>query len=113
MISSSILSYSFNTLFIKKNQDHVKLLIYESVNDLEIKASILLNLIFSNNIFLLSLFIIFLIIDLYSLVPVIIAQIFNPIVELVIPIGIPSKEAKAEIEIHAVTSETKIKKCSI
>ena len=38
----------------------------------------------------------FLIIDLYFLIPEDIAQIFNPIVELVTPIGIPSKEAKAE-----------------
>ena len=30
------------------------------------------------------------------------AQILNPIAELVIPIGILSKEAKAEIEIHPV-----------
>ena len=37
----------------------------------------------------------FLIIDLYFLIPTFIAQIFNPIEELVIPIGIPTKEAKA------------------
>ena len=30
------------------------------------------------------------------LIPTVIAQIFNPIAELVIPIGIPTKEAKAE-----------------
>ena len=33
---------------------------------------------------------------------------FNPITELAIPIGIPIKEAKAEIEIHLVTTEPKI-----
>ena len=38
------------------------------------------------------------------------AQVFNP--ELVIPIGIPSKEAKAEIETHPVISEVKLRKGS-
>ena len=38
---------------------------------------------------------------------------FNPIAELVIPIGIPSKECKAEIEIHPVTEVAKIRKSSI
>ena len=42
----------------------------------------------------------FLIIDLYFLIPPAIAQIFNPIAELAIPIGIPSKETKSEIEIR-------------
>ena len=55
----------------------------------------------------------FLIINLYFLYPAVIAQIFNPIAELVIPIGIPNKETKAEIEIHPVTAEAKIRKCPI
>ena len=38
---------------------------------------------------------------------------FNPIAELVISIGIPSKEAKSEIEIHPVIVDAKIRKCSI
>ena len=50
-------------------------------------------------------FFFFLIFDLYLLIPAAIAQIFNPIAELVISIGTPSKEAKAEIEIHTVTAE--------
>ena len=29
-------------------------------------------------------------------------QIFNPIAELIIPVGIPTKEAKAEMETHPV-----------
>ena len=33
--------------------------------------------------------------DLYFLVPAVVAQIFNPTAELVIPIGIPSLETKA------------------
>ena len=71
----------------------------------------LFNLDFANNTILLYFF--FLIINLYFLIPAVIAQIFNPIAELVIPIGIPTKEAKAEIEIHPVIVEVKIRKCSI
>ena len=48
--------------------------------------------------------------DLYFLFPVSITQRFNPIPELLIPIGIPSKEAKEEIEIDPVTAEAKKKK---
>ena len=58
-------------------------------------------------------FFFFLIIDLYYLIPAVIAQIFNPIAELVIPIGMPIKEAKAEMETHPVTVEAKIRKHSI
>ena len=39
---------------------------------------------------------------LWCLIPAVLAQIFNPIAELVIPIGIPIKEGKVEIEIHPV-----------
>ena len=55
----------------------------------------------------------FFITDLYFLIPAVITQIFNPITELVIPMGIPTKEAKGEIETHPVTVEIKISKCSI
>ena len=48
------------------------------------------------------------IIDLYVLIPTVITQMFNPIVQLAIPIGIPTKEAKAEIETHPVIVEIKI-----
>ena len=73
----------------------------------------LFNLDFANNTILSCFFFFFLIIDLYFLIHGVIAQIFNPIAELVIPITIPTKEAKAEIEIHPVTADTKIRKCSI
>ena len=53
----------------------------------------------------------YVIINLYFLILVVIAQIFNPIGQLVIPIGIPIKEAKAEIEIHLVIIEIKTRKC--
>ena len=55
----------------------------------------------------------FLIIDLYLLIPAVVAQIFNSIAELVNSIGVPIKEAKAEFEIHPVIVEAKIRKCSI
>ena len=51
----------------------------------------------------------FLIIDLYFLISAVIA---HPFAELVIPKGIPSKEAIAEIKIHPVIAEAKIRKCS-
>ena len=60
----------------------------------------LLNLDSANNTTSSGFFFFFLIIDLYVLIPAAIAQIFNPTAELVIPIGMSSKEAKAEIEIH-------------
>ena len=67
------------------------------------KTSILFNLDFSKNTILSCFFFFFVIIDLHFLSPAVIAQIFNPIVKLVVP----SKEAKAEIEIHPVTVEAK------
>ena len=57
------------------------------------------------------LFFFFSIIDLYFLIPAVIGQISNSVAELVISIGIPSKEAKAEIEIHPSTTEAKAKRC--
>ena len=54
-----------------------------------------------------------LLIDLYFLIPAVTGQTLNPIAELVIPLGIPVKEEKAEIEIYPVIVETKIRKCPI
>ena len=73
----------------------------------------LFNLDFASNNILSCFFFFFLIIDLYFLIPTVIAQIFNPIEELVIPVGIPTKEAKAEIETHPVIVQAKTRKCSI
>ena len=74
---------------------------FESIKALEI-----------NNI--LSCFIFFpLAIDLYFLTLAVIAQIFNPIAELVIPIGILIKEQEAEIEMYPRIVEAKIRKCSV
>ena len=73
----------------------------------------LFNLDFGNNTIFSCLLFFFFIIDLYFLIPGIIAQIVDPMAELVISIGIPSKEAQTEIEIHQVFVEAKIRKCSI
>ena len=57
----------------------------------------LFNLEFVNNTILSCFFFFLLIIDLYFLIPTVISKIFSPISELKIPIGIPTKEEKAEI----------------
>ena len=67
----------------------------------------------ANNTILLFFLLCFLIIDLYFLIPAVIAQVFNPFAELMIHIGIPTKEAKAEMETYPVTTEYKTIKCSI
>ena len=69
----------------------------------------LFNLYFANNTILSCLVFFFLIIDLYFLIPAVTAQTFNPIAELVIPIGIPIKKVKTEIEIHTAIVEVKYK----
>ena len=66
----------------------------------------LFNFNFANNTILSCFFFFFLIIHLHFLIAALIA-------ELVIPIVIPTKEAEAEIEIHQVIVEPKIRKCSI
>ena len=43
----------------------------------------------------------------------VITQIFNAIGELVIAIGLPTKEAKAEMETHPVIVEITIRKCLV
>ena len=67
----------------------------------------LLTVLFYNIIFLL-----FWTIDLYFLIPTVIAEAFNPIAKLAISIGVPSKEAM-EMETHPIFAEAQIKKCSI
>ena len=80
---------------------------------LEIKTSMPFNLEFANNTILSCFFFFLLIIDLYFLILEAIAQIFNPIAEIVIPIRMQTKEAKAEKETHPVIVEAKTRKCSI
>ena len=83
------------------------------IKALQIKTLTVLNLAFPNNTILSCFLYFFLIIDLYFLIPAVIAQIFNSTAELAIPTGIPTNKAKAEIETHPVTVEAKISKCSI
>ena len=58
-------------------------------------------------------FFFFFILVLCFLIFVVTAQIVNPIAELVILLGIPSKEAKAKIEKKIVKVQAKISRCSI
>ena len=110
MISLFISLYSFNTLFINTNSS---CLIFESIKALEIHTSMIFNLGFANSTVLSRFFFFFLVIDLQFLIYAVIAQIFNPFVELVIPIGKPSKETNAESKIYPVIVEAKIRKSSI
>ena len=71
-------------------------LIFESIKFLETKTSMLFNLDFAYNTIIVILpsclnhWLLF-------LIPAVVSQIFNPIAELLIPVGIPIKEAKIEI----------------
>ena len=86
---------------------------FQSIKAIEIQTSMLFNLVFDNNTILSYFVFLFEIIDLYFLIPASIRQIFNPIAELVIPIGISNKEAKAEIEIHPLVAAAKMRDCLI
>ena len=66
------------------------------------KTSILANLGFADDSVLSYFFFFFFIFDLYFLIPAVIAQIFNPFAERLIPLGIPTKEVKAKMETHPV-----------
>ena len=58
-------------------------------------------------------FLVILIIDLYFLLPKIIAKHFNPTKELIMPIGIPTKEAKIENKTHPVIEEANVSRFNI
>ena len=94
MIASAITAQTLNTLFTEIPSSR---LTYVSNKALEIKTYILFSLVFASNTFLLCFFFFSLIIDLYVLIPVIVAQIFNPTARLGMPLGMPTKEAKTEI----------------
>ena len=70
-------------------------------------------LVFANNAISSCFLLFFLIIDLYFLILAFIAQMFDPVVELIIPLEISTKEPKAEMVIHAETSKTKVRKHSM
>ena len=76
---------------------------------MEIKTLNVFNLAFANSTILSCFFLFFLIIELYFSVPAVSVDIFNLTAELVIPIEIPTNEAKAEIETQPLTAETKIR----
>ena len=83
---------------------------FESIKALEIKISTVFNLVFAKKnislfFFLNYLLILFNYCSYYGS--------FIVITKLATPTGIPTKEAKAEIETHPVTEQTKISKCSI
>ena len=75
--------------------------------DLKVKSFIQSKLVFANNANF-----VFLIIDLYYLIFVIIA-LFSPIVELIVPLKILTKETKTEMKIHTETATTEIRKFSM
>ena len=83
-------------------------LIYESIKDLEIKPLIMFGLVFVRKTILLYFFLFFLIIDLYFLIPAVIAQICNPTTEL----AISKVVANAKIETPPLTAEMKRKEYS-
>ena len=68
----------------------------------------LFNLDFADSAIVSCFFFFFLVIDLHFLLPAVIAQISNSIAELVIPIGVPIKEEKAEMETNPVIVEIAI-----
>ena len=101
--------YSLNTLFTETNSPW---LIYESIKNLEIKTSIIFNLAVPSNTILSCFLFFFFIIDLYFLIPKVIAQIFNGTAELVMQTETQINEGNEEIETQTVIFEAKISKCS-
>ena len=75
---------------------------HKLIKDLKIKSPILFNLFVANNTILSCFSFFFLIVDLHFLILAAIKQIFNLTAELIIPVGVLTKEAKVEIETHPV-----------
>ena len=88
-------------------------LIFESIKALKIKTSMLVNLDFPSSTILQMPLFIFLNYWLIRFNSCSYCTNFRKIAEPIIPIGIPSKEAKAEIKIRPVITESKIRKYSI
>ena len=88
-------------------------LIHKSIKALEIKILIVFTLAFTGNTISSCFFLFFLIIDLYFLIPAMIAQIFNPIAyKEPIPkprntYKEPTNEANAETETQLLTEKMK------
>ena len=101
LISSFVLLYSPNTT--------LSWLIYELIKAFGNKKLKKFSLVYGNNIILSSIFVFFLMINIYFLIPAAISQIFNLTSELAIPTGTPTNEVKSEIDIHPLIAETKQK----
>ena len=82
------------------------------IKALEDRTFIEFILFFPDNTILSCFFFFYLIIELYFLITAVIAQIFIPTAEPLIPTGIAINEAHAEIVRQPVTVDTKIRKCS-
>ena len=61
---------------------------------------------------MLFLLLFFFVIDLYFLIPAMIAKMLNPTTKLEIPIGTQTNEANAETETQPAIVEARISKCS-
>ena len=83
------------------------------IKALEIKTSVLFDLVFLGTLFHYVFFFFSLIIDLYLLIPAVIAQIYNPTAELAIPSATPTKEVNAQIKTQPLTAETKTRKFNL
>ena len=92
----------------------ISFILYWLVNTSKTKEDLLKEFYLKLSLFLnyfWSCFFFFLIVDLYFLVLTVIAQIVNPFAELVIPIGIQTKEEKGKMETHPVIVQGNIRKC--
>ena len=78
------------------------------IQALEIKSSVLFNLDFANIDLCFCL-----IIDLYFLIPAVVAQIFNPAAERNLYWNTNQRKKVSEMETYPVIVEYKIRKCSI
>ena len=88
-------------------------LILESIKALKIKTSKLFSLDFDSNTILSCFFFFFFIYWLILFNSCSYYKTFNPIVELVFPIGISTKEGKAEMDTHPVFLEITLSGWSI
>ena len=69
-----------------------------------------INIVSASNTILWYFFLFFLLIDLYFLIPAVIAQFSSSIEELLIPIETTSKETKAGTEIYPINAKPIIRK---
>ena len=95
LIFSFISLYYRSTLFSETNSEWV---IYESIGALEIKTSIIFDLVLADNSILSCFFFFFLIIYLHFLIPAVTVHIFIPTAEPKIPTGTPTNEANKKLK---------------